>query len=83
MSSIYKVERRVDTVCVEMDISVAEQLAEILDLVADDTRKANSFQGSDINDLRVRLREDAEVRFPSPLYYAQTNDGCVILTDRI
>lgn len=79
--SIYKVERKVDTVIVEMDISVAEQLREILDLVQDNIKRL--AYRSDINDLRVRLEEDADVRYPSPLYVAEPRQGYVLLTDRI
>lgn len=79
MSSIYKVEREVDTVIIEMDISVAEQLSEILFLVQDNTRMAQSYIGSALNDLRVRMVEDAKVRTPSSMYRAEPRDGYVLL----
>ena len=81
--SVYKVKRKVDTVIVEMDVSVAEQLAEILFLVQDNTRKGRSYQGSDINDLRVMLNEDADVRFPSPMFIAESQLGYVSLRDAL
>lgn len=81
--SVYKVERKVDTVIMHVDIAVAEQLVEILDLVQDSTRRGRGPAGSSINDLRVLLREDADVRSPSPLYYADAKYGYVLLTDRI
>lgn len=81
MSSIYKVERKVDTVIIEMDISVAEQVNEILNLVQDNTRMGNSHYGSSINDLRVRLAEEADVRAPSPLYVAVPQFGYTELRD--
>lgn len=61
-----KVKRRVDTVIVEMDIATAEKLLEIIGHVKDETIGAR--YGSDIDDLSVRLYEDAEVRYPSPLF---------------
>lgn len=78
--SVYKVKRRIDTVIIEMDIAVAEQLTEILMLVQDNTRMGR-YYGSDIDDLRDRLDEDAEVRFPSPLYKADAHRGYIELRD--
>lgn len=80
--SVYKVERKVDTVIVEMDISVAEALSEILYVVQDNTRDGLSYRGSALRDLQARLREDADVRFPSPSYKVEPKDGVVILTNR-
>lgn len=70
--SVYKVERIVDTVIIEMDISVAEKLSEILMLVQDNT------YFSDIFDLRVGL-DEAKVRSPSPLYIAEPCSGYTLL----
>lgn len=77
--SIYKVERRVDTVIIEMDIAVAEKLQEVLFIVQDNARTA---YGSDLVELRVRLEEDAEVRFPSPLFKAEPREGYVLVSNR-
>lgn len=81
---VYKVERKVDTVIIEVDISVGEQLLELLGLVQDNTRRAFSYQGSYIEDLVARLKE--EVRYPSPLYEAKARGshgpGYVELVDR-
>lgn len=73
--SVYKVERIVDTVRVEMDISTAEMLTEILMLVQDNTPGYNKS----INDLRVMLQDGADVRYPSPLYRAEVKSGYVEL----
>lgn len=73
-----KVERRVDTVIVEMDISAAEKLMQVLSLVIDQT---DGFMLTDIGRLRMGLTEDAEVRFPSALYVAEAEQGYVILRD--
>lgn len=67
---IYNVERRVDTVNISIDIAVAERLAELLWQVVDQT-------GSDLTDLRERLADEAEVRFPSPLYTATAHEGYI------
>lgn len=83
--SIYKVDRKVDTVRIEMDIDVAEQLVEVLFLVQDGTRKGRSYQGSDLLELFGQLiaPNGAKVRFPSPLYsVSPTKDG-VLLLNRI
>lgn len=78
-----KVERKVDTVIVEMDISMAEKVSELLFLVQDDTRMARSHNyGWDVQHLRVALEEDADVRFPAPGVLAEAKDGYVLLTDR-
>lgn len=81
--SVYKVERRVDTVIVEMDISVATQLVEILNIIQDNTRKAQSYQGSDIRELQQRLIEEGGVRDNSLLYRAETYHGYVEFKDGI
>jgi len=76
--SIYKVERKVDTVIVEMDIDVAEKLTTVLGLVRDKSFTAKHNPA--ILNLFNMLIDDAEVRWPSPLYEAHTSDdfdGCV------
>lgn len=75
------VVRKVDTVIIEMDASIAEAIYEILFLVQDDTRWAKSHYGSVINDMRVGLSD--ELRTPSPLYRAEAHEGFIHLTDRI
>jgi CheY-specific phosphatase CheX len=74
--SVYKVERKVDTVIVEMDIDTAEQLVEILQMTMDDTSWARSHYGSQVGELRNMLINNAEVRSPSTLYKA---DGSILL----
>lgn len=77
-NGVYKVERKVDTVIVEMDIDVAERLVEILQMVKDETRWAKSYHGSQIGTLRNGLIDNAEVRSPSALHKA---DGSITLRD--
>lgn len=87
--SVYKVERIVDTVRIEVDIAVAEQILEVLSLVDDRTRMAESYLGSSISALCHALYEAAEVRFPSPLYKVHAlgrhggDDGLVVLEDAL
>lgn len=75
--------RKVDTVILEMDISIAEQVLDILMLVQDNTRMATSpvFGGESLNALRVSMIEDAEVRYPSGLFKAEAHDGYVELRE--
>jgi hypothetical protein len=60
--SVYKVERKVDTVIIEMDSSNAEALLEVLVGVEDLATM------SPISALAKALRESGEIREPSPLY---------------
>lgn len=66
--SIYNVERKVDTVIVEMDEHVAEMLAVVLDGVIDGTRATASGFGGEFEELRLRLRSDAGIRKTSRRY---------------
>lgn len=70
------VERNVDTVRIEMDIDLAEKLLEVMNQVADWTDMAYD---SSFDRLRDMLRENAEIRTPSPLYIARVEDGNVNL----
>jgi hypothetical protein len=82
--SVYKVERKVDTVCVEMDVHVAEQLVAVLNEVIDQTHAGRIGLGNELVELRQRLVSDAEVRYPSPMYIATgTESGFLVLTNRI
>lgn len=74
--TIHKVDRKVDTVIVEMDISTAEKIMEVMALVVDST---GGYLLSDMAQLRLGLMEKAHVRYPSPLYRAETPAGFVIL----
>lgn len=74
--SVYKVERKVDTVIIEMDVSVAEKLLEVLFLVQDNT---SAIGLGDMGSLRYGLVEDAMVRYPSPLYIAEPKIGYTLL----
>lgn len=77
-----KAERRVDTITVEMDLAVAEQLAEILFLVQDGTHMAQ-YYGSSILEIFSALTEDCDVRFPSSLYSATPVDEGILLQERV
>jgi hypothetical protein len=71
-----KVERKVDTVCIEMDIDVAEQLLEILNQVSDETRMGLlGYYDNTIKNLRAKLITNAEVRTPSALHIAVCEPG--------
>lgn len=60
--SVYKVERKVDTVIVEMDSSAAEALMEILGHVIDHTGMQPAHE------LFCALDESGKVRWPSQLH---------------
>lgn len=77
--SIYKVERKVDTVIVEMDVSIAEKLAACLNTVLDKTGHTHTSILSDMAEFRRMLAVNADVRVPSPLYIADARDGYTIL----
>lgn len=77
--SIYKVERKVDTVIIEMDISMAEKLREVLELAVDRTRESQHLPAWSLSNLRALLDSNAEVRSPSPLYRAEGHEGYVLL----
>lgn len=64
--SVYSVVRKVDTVIVEMDISNAEALLEVLGGVED-----LSIMSS-IDELAIALRNSGEIREPSPSYEFNT-----------
>lgn len=72
-----QVTRKVDTVLMEMDVSIAEQLLEVLELVQDNV---GGLHRDGLNDLRVALHE--HVRYPSPLYRAVAHNGYVEINDR-
>lgn len=69
---IQKVERKVDTVILELDIDLAEKVVAIIGNVRDDSRNHG-----DIFELFNRMIDDARVRWPSPLYRA---DGDVTVS---
>jgi len=86
--SIYKVERRVDTVIIEMDIDVAEKLTAVLGKVIDNSFTRFIGGSRPIYDLYSRLVNDAEVRAPSPLYrvsvdenYTLPNNPAILIED--
>lgn len=84
--SIHKVERKVDTVIIEMDISMAEKLAEVIGNVIDKTSGATFGTPRNLDTLLVMLGNDADVRWPSPLYesyFSAENPEAVTLRDRI
>src|SRR3982750_2653779 len=60
--SVYKVTRRVDTVIIEMDISNAEALLEVVSKVED------LAMMRPVEVLASALRRSGEIRYPSPLY---------------
>lgn len=71
-----KVERIVDTVRIEMDIDVAEQLLEILNQVHDETRMGLlGYYDNTIKNLRAKLITNAEVRTPSASHIAVCEPG--------
>lgn len=61
-----RIKRTVDTVTMEVDVSTAEKLAEILSHTIDETYPVSTL--SDLTELRDRLAHDGEVCVPSPLY---------------
>lgn len=71
--SVYNVRRVVDTVIIEMDISTAEKLRELLEQAVDVTGGIIS----DMASMRRALTLDADVRTPSPLYRADAHEGYV------
>jgi hypothetical protein len=75
--SVYKVERKVDTVIIEMDSSNAEALLEVLGEV-DDLSIHHP-----IHDIRTALALSGEIREPSPLYKAEVIGGNLVHLDRI
>lgn len=70
---VHKVTRKVDTVIVEMDVSVAEMLVAVLAHVTDE-RESDPFYKSPLGELRKRLIEGAEVRESTILNRVTTND---------
>lgn len=79
---VYNVERKVDTVIVEMDESVATALLEILMPIQDETSMGTSIFGSGIDELRGRLAEDAGIKWPSPRYNLHVAyNGAIYLQD--
>ena len=74
--SIQNVDRKVDTVIIEMDISTAEKLAVVLGRVQEETRWAK-YYGDDFTILLSKMQDDpVNVRVPSPLF--KTDDDSVI-----
>lgn len=69
--SVYKVERKVDTVIVEMSAGLAEKLAELLSNVSDQT-----FGETD--ELFYALIKDDVVRYPSRQFETVTLGGIAI-----
>lgn len=82
--SIYKVERKVDTVIIEMDSHVAEQLVTILNSVMDDTRSTATGLGGEMDELLNRLIDDAGIR-EDALYMTDADalGGHLVLRDRL
>ena len=73
--NVYKVDRKVDTVIIEMDISTANKLAEVLRHVDDVT----STYTNEMDYLLGELYDKAGVRTDHPLYRAVPHADGVLL----